>query len=297
MRIAVTGRSGQVATSLAERARNHPDVEIVLVGRPELDLCEPATILPALEAARPDLVVSAAAYTAVDQAEDEKERAFSINAAGAGHVAAASAELGVPVVHLSTDYVFDGCGSEPYAESDATGPRSVYGASKLEGEALVAKANPRHLILRTAWVYSPFGRNFVRTMLSLAAQRDEINVVADQWGNPTSALDIADGILLASRAVSDAPADASSWGTYHFVGGGETNWSGLARHALETSRALGGPFATVRDIATEDYPTKAQRPRNSRLSTTRFAASFGWMPPDWRSSVETVVRRLLEARG
>lgn len=152
------------------------------LGRPELDLADPGSILPALAAATPDLVVSAAAYTAVDQAEDEPELAFAINATGAGAVAAAAERLGVPVIHLSTDYVFDGRLDRPYLEDDATAPQSVYGASKLAGEEAIARAHPRHLILRTAWVHSPFGKNFVRTMLRLAAERDEIRVVSDQWG-------------------------------------------------------------------------------------------------------------------
>ncbi|WP_292090156.1 NAD(P)-dependent oxidoreductase, partial [Mesorhizobium sp.] len=159
------------------------------VGRPALDLARPETVFAALAEARPDIVVSAAAYTNVDQAEDEKELAFAVNATGAGKVAEAAAGLGVPVIHLSTDYVFDGAKDSAYVETDATAPLGVYGASKLAGEKAVAAANPRHLILRTAWVYSPFGRNFVKTMLRLASDRDEISVVADQWGNPTSALD------------------------------------------------------------------------------------------------------------
>jgi dTDP-4-dehydrorhamnose reductase len=293
VRIAVTGLHGQVAQSLAERAREHAGIEVMPIGRPHLALEDPGTILPALDAVEPDLVVSAAAYTAVDLAEDEPALAHAVNAAGAGHVAAAAARLGVPVVHLSTDYVFDGTGDAPHGEDDAPNPRSVYGKTKLEGEIAVARENPQHLILRTAWVYSPFGRNFVKTMLSLAAQRDALNVVADQWGNPTSALDIADGILRAAHHI-ERGGSAGVWGTCHLVGGGEANWSGLARHVLDTSRTLGGPFADIRDITTEDYPTKAPRPRNSRLSSGRFSATFGWTPPEWRQSVEVVVRRLLE---
>ncbi|RWE00373.1 MAG: NAD-dependent epimerase/dehydratase family protein, partial [Mesorhizobium sp.] len=180
MRLAVTGREGQVAASLIERGGS--DVEVVAIGRPVLDLARPDTIFAALEAARPDIVVSAAAYTAVDQAEDEKDLAFAINAAGAGKVAEAAAKLGAPVIQLSTDYVFDGSKDGAYVETDKTAPLGVYGASKLAGEEAVAAANPRHLILRTAWVYSPFGRNFVKTMLRLASDRDEVSVVADQWG-------------------------------------------------------------------------------------------------------------------
>jgi dTDP-4-dehydrorhamnose reductase len=290
VRLAVTGRGGQVARSLAERAGG--DVEVVRVGRPELDLAQPETIAPALAAVRPDVVVSAAAYTAVDQAEDEPDLAFAINAAGAGAVARAAAGIGAPVIHLSTDYVFDGEADAPYGEDHAPGPASIYGASKLAGEEMVAEANPRHLILRTAWVYSPFGRNFVGTMLRLAADRDEIAVVSDQWGNPTSALDIADGILVAALKLRRA-ADFPGHGVYHLAGAGATNWSGLARHVLETSARLGGPRAHIREIATADYPTRARRPANSRLSVEKFAAVFGWRAPDWQGSVEEVVRRML----
>ena len=226
------------------------------------------------------------------KAEDEPEAAFAVNAVGAGKVAEAAAQLGVPVIHLSTDYVFDGTAAGAYDETAATAPCSVYGASKLAGEQAVAAANPRHLILRTAWVYSLFGENFVKTMLRLAADRDEIAVVADQWGNPTSALDIADAILHSARMLHDNKGFAA-FGVYHLAGSGEINWSGFARHVLDTSRMFGGPYARVRDIAAEDYPTKARRPPNSRLSSGKFEAVFGWTAPDWRKSTEEVVQRLI----
>lgn len=291
MRLVVTGRDGQVATSLLEAGQGRDDVEVVAVGRPALDLAQPDTVFDAIAAARPDVVASAAAYTAVDQAEDEPDLAFAVNAVGAGKVAEAAARLGVPVIHLSTDYVFDGTKDGAYVETDATAPLGVYGASKLAGEQAVAALNPRHLVLRTAWVYSPFGRNFVKTMLRLAGDRDEIAVVADQWGNPTSAFDIADAILHAAAVLRDDEA-FDGYGIYHLAGTGETNWSGFARHILDTSARYGGPTARVRDIATSDYPTKAKRPANSRLSTARFAAVFEWAVPEWRQSAETVVHRL-----
>lgn len=293
MRLAVTGTEGQVARALAEIGPAQ-GVEVVSVGRPALDLEHPRTVGPALAATGADIVVSAAAYTAVDQAEDEPALAEAVNAGGAGAVAAAAADMDVPVIHLSTDYVFDGQGTGARIETDPTGPQSVYGRTKLAGEAAVAAANPRHLILRTAWVYSPFGRNFVRTMLRLAADRDEIAVVADQWGNPTSALDIAAGIIHASKTLSRDRTERQ-YGVCHLAGTGDASWSGLARHVLKTSRALGGPHAAVRDIDTGDYPTKARRPANSRLSSEKFAATFGWRAPLWQQSVEVVVRRLLEA--
>ena len=238
--------------------------------------------------------MSAAAYTAVDQAEDEPDLAFAVNADGAGKVAAAAARHRAFRSSISRPTMSSTApASGAYVETDATAPRGVYGASKLAGEQAVAAANPRHLILRTAWVYSPFGKNFVKTMLRLAADRDEIAVVADQWGNPTSALDIADAILHAA-AMLHGNNDFAAFGVYHLAGTGETNWSGFARHILDTSRVFGGPYARVRDIATVDYPTKARRPANSRLSSAKFATAFGWNAPDWRQSTETVVHGILQ---
>ncbi len=292
MKIVVTGREGQVVQSLLEKAAQRPNLEVIALGRPELDLTKPETVHGAIAAIRPDLVVSAAAYTAVDLAEDESKLAFAVNATGAEAVAEAAKTCGVPLIHLSTDYVFAGDANESYAETDVTGPRSVYGSSKLEGERLVARANPQHIILRTAWVYSPFGRNFVKTMLKLAETRDALSVVSDQWGNPTSALDIADGIIQVADQLAAAP-DFSAYGVYHLVGTGGTNWSGFARAIFDESAKLGGPTASVMDITTADYPTKAARPANSRLSTAKLKQTFGCDMPEWRTSLVEVVHRLV----
>lgn len=292
MKIVVTGREGQVVRSLLERAAQQPNLHIIALGRPELDLAKPGTVRSAIEAIKPDLVVSAAAYTAVDLAEDEPELALAVNATGAQAVAEAAAACGVPVIHISTDYVFAGDANEPYVETDMTGPRSVYGSSKLEGERLVAQANPKHIILRTAWVYSPFGKNFVKTMLKLAETRDSLSVVSDQWGNPTSALVIADAIIHVADHLAEVP-DFSTYGVYHLVGTGGTNWSGFARTIFSESAELGGPTANVIDIATVDYPTKALRPPSSRLSTEKFRDVFNWSAPCWRSSLRYVVARLV----
>ncbi|WP_273792598.1 dTDP-4-dehydrorhamnose reductase [Brucella anthropi] len=292
MKILVTGREGQVVQSLLEKASQRPDLEVIALGRPELDLTKPDTVRRAMEAIKPDLVVSAAAYTAVDLAEDEQELAFMVNAIGAEAVAEAAKACGVPIIHLSTDYVFAGDADEPYVETDVTGPCSVYGSSKLEGERLVAQANPQHIILRTAWVYSPFGKNFVKTMLKLAETRDALSVVSDQWGNPTSALNIADAIIQVADHLAATP-DFSTYGVYHLVGTGDTNWSGFARTIFSESAKLGGPTATVTDIATADYPTKAARPANSRLSTVKFQKMFNWSAPHWQSSLRDVVVRLV----
>ncbi|WP_043061630.1 dTDP-4-dehydrorhamnose reductase [Brucella anthropi] len=292
MKIFITGREGQVVQSLLEKAPQRPDLEVIALGRPELDLTQPAIVRSAIEAIKPDLVVSAAAYTAVDLAEDERELAFAVNATGVETVAKAAKACGVPIIHLSTDYVFAGDADEPYIESDATGPRSIYGESKLEGERLVARANPRHIILRTAWVYSPFGKNFVKTMLKLAETHDAVSVVSDQWGNPTSALDIANAIIQMVDQLAGTP-DFSGYGIYHLVGTGDTNWSGFARAIFDESGKLGGPSATVTDIAAADYPTKAVRPSNSRLSTAKFKRTFGCSMPEWRTSLVEVVHRLV----
>jgi len=290
VRIVVTGREGQVVSCLIEAAAGRPDVEVVALGRPELDLAQPETIAAAIAAAAPALVVSAAAYTAVDQAEDEPDLAYAINSEGAGAVAAAAAALNVPVIHLSTDYVFAGDLDRAYVETDATGPTGVYGASKLAGEKAVAAANPSHLILRTAWVYSAYGRNFLKTMLRLAETRDELGVVADQWGNPTSAHDIADGIVdIAAHLAANPRFDG--WGIYHLAGTGETNWAGFARYILETSGKRGGPSAVVNGIATSAYPTKARRPANSRLDTSKLAARFQWSCRPWQDAANDVIAR------
>lgn len=292
MKIVVTGREGQVVQSLLEKASQRPDMQVIALGRPELDLAKPETVGSAITAIKPDLVVSAAAYTAVDLAEDEAELAFAVNAGGAQAVAEAAKACGVPVIHISTDYVFAGDASERYVEKDITGPHGVYGSSKLEGELLVAKANSRHIILRTAWVYSPFGKNFVKTMLKLAETRDALSVVSDQWGNPTNALDIADAIIKVADHLGAVP-DFSAYGVYHLAGTGDTNWCGFARAIFDESAMLGGPTATVTDIATADYPTKAARPANSRLSTAKFQEVFNWSAPHWQTSLRDVVARLV----
>lgn len=292
MKILVTGREGQVARSLAERAGSDPELEVVLMGRPQLDLLAPETVRSSILSAKPDVVVSAAAHTAVDQAEDEPGLAFAINAAGAGAVADAAAQAGAAVIHLSTDYVFSGEGEGEYTEADAPDPKSVYGSSKLEGEKAVASANPRHVILRTAWVYSPFGRNFVKTMLALGGQRDSVRVVADQWGNPTAATDVADGVLRVAKRIA-ADGENDPYGLFHLAGAGSINWAGFANEIFAESARLGGPSARVEEISTAEHPTKARRPRNSRLSCGKLLAAYGWLPPPWQAPCRRVVERLV----
>ena len=293
MRIVVTGRTGQVATALVEASAAR-GVQVVALGRPELDLERLETIAPALRAARPDLVVSAAAYTAVDQAESEPGRAHRVNALAPGRLAEACAEVGAPILHLSTDYVFDGRKPLPYVETDATGPVTVYGASKLAGEIAVAQANPRHAILRTAWVYAPSGKNFVRTMLRLADTREEVGVVADQLGCPTSATDIADGVLKIAAALH---AGQGAFGLYHMTGAGEASWADFAAAIFEGSKARGGPSARVKPISTSDYPTPAVRPANSQLDCARVEAVFGVALPPWRESLGRCLDTLAAEQG
>jgi len=295
MRIVVTGRGGQVVRALLEKgpATGH---EIVAVGRPQLDLTDDAdTIARVLIEAAPDAIVSAAAYTAVDKAEEDRDRAFAINARGAGYVANAAHRLNVPLIHLSTDYVFDGLKPSPYVEDDPTGPTGVYGASKLAGEKAVLAVHDKAAILRTAWVYSPFGGNFVKTMLRLARDRDEVSVVADQRGNPTSAFDIADAVLGVVAALGKSSSTKLP-GIFHMTSRGDTSWAGFAEAIFAASGALGGPVARVRWISTLDYPTKAKRPANSRLDSSKLFETYGLRLPEWQDPLDRIVSRLVYAQ-
>jgi dTDP-4-dehydrorhamnose reductase len=293
MRIAVTGLKGQVVSALVDvgAARGH---DIVPLGRPELDLADPASVKVAIAAARPEAIVSAAAYTAVDKAESEPDIAHAINGAGAGVVAEAAAAIGVPVVHISTDYVFDGTKPTPYVETDEPNPVGVYGASKREGECLVAAATPNHAILRVAWVYSPFGNNFVKTMLRLAETRDELGIVADQLGGPTSAHDIAEAIITVCVRLA-ADADPSLRGCFHLPPTGEATWADFAEKIFAAAAARGRKAASVRRITTADFPTPAKRPANSRLDGQKIASIHGIVLPHWQTSLEVCLDRLCKA--
>ncbi|MGA8586603.1 MAG: dTDP-4-dehydrorhamnose reductase [Roseiarcus sp.] len=290
MRIAVTGSKGQVATSLIERAG--PKLEVIALGRPAFDLTDRAAVLAGLEAARPDVIVNAAAYTAVDKAEAEEALALRVNGDGAGHVAEAAERLGVPLLHLSTDYVFDGALDRPYREDDPTGPTGSYGRSKLAGEKEVARRCENSVILRTAWVYSPFGANFLRTMLRLNETRDEVGVVADQRGNPTSALDIADALIAIAARVKDDSSPRLR-GIFHMTGSGEGTWADFAQAVFGEAAARGRRSTRVKRIATADYPTPARRPANSRLDNEKLARVYGLRLSDWRQSVAASCGRLL----
>ncbi|MEF2554266.1 dTDP-4-dehydrorhamnose reductase [Aurantimonas sp. A2-1-M11] len=291
--VLVTGQCGQVAQSLSEFRSGR--VRYVTRGRPELDITDKASVERAIARFEPLLVVNPAAFTAVDKAESEPEQAYAVNDAGAGNVAAAAAAVGLPVIHVSTDYVFAGDKASPYTEADPTGPTGVYGSSKLAGEAAVAQANPRHVILRTAWVFSPHGKNFAKTMLALAKDRGVVSVVADQQGTPTYAPDIAAGIDAVVNAILDAP-DGESWrGVFHMVAQGETTWAGLAREVFARSAERGGQTAVVTPIATSEYPTPARRPANSRLSTEMFERVFGYALPTWQDGVRRWMKAMASA--
>jgi dTDP-4-dehydrorhamnose reductase len=290
MRILVTGKSGQVAMSLAAQARHLNGVELLALGRPTLDLEDPAAARAVIIAAAPDLVVNAAAYTAVDKAEADAARAFAINRDGAQAVAQAAATLHVPLIHLSTDYVFDGAKAAPYVETDSTAPLNVYGHSKREGETAVLAAYPPAFIFRTAWVFSPFGANFVKTMLRLGAERPSLRIVSDQFGNPTSAADIAAAIFEIAPQLVATP---GSGGIYHLTNAGSTSWFGLAQAIFAEGARHGGPAPVLEPITTADYPTPARRPANSRLDTAAFGRRFGYAFRPWQEAVAETVRHLL----
>lgn len=271
MKILVTGKEGQVARCLADRAADHPGLELVFVAREGtdtvLDLADPDTIRAAVAAVKPDVILNAAAYTAVDQAEDEPELAMAINGIAPGILAAEAAKIGAKIIQISTDYVFDGELDRPYLPSDPVNPIGVYGKTKLAGEEAVRAANPDHVIARTAWVYSPYGKNFYKTMLRLAETRDEISVVDDQIGNPTSAYEIADGLL----AICDdwAKGDREYLGeTHHLVNHQSMSWYQFARSIVEEQIKGTGRQCHVKAISSADYPTKVRRPKNSRLIRT-----------------------------
>ena len=252
----------------------------------------PDTILRAFDRTAPDLVINTAAYTAVDNAKSEPDLAHAINAAGAAQIARICERNDVPILHLSTDYVFDGAKPEPYTEDDITAPLGVYGRTKLAGEHLVAAACPRHLILRTSWIVSPYGHNFIRTMLRLAQSRHEIGVVDDQHGTPTFAPHLATCVLTIAESLI-ASGNAISWGVYHAAGTGQATWCQLAREVFLQSARLKGPIASVRAISTAEYPTTAARPANSRLDCTKLEQVFGIRLPDWRSWIAECVHSLV----
>jgi dTDP-4-dehydrorhamnose reductase len=294
-RMVVTGREGQVVRSLLERGALSDRFEIVALGRPEVDLRNPDGVDAALRMAQPDIIVSAAAYTAVDRAETEEAEAHAINAIAPGRIAGVAADLDIPIIHLSTDYVFDGEKPRPYLETDRVGPASAYGRTKLAGERAVAEATDNHVILRTAWVYSPFGRNFLKTMLTLAESRDQVNVVDDQRGNPTLALDIADGILVIAGNLLDSDA-LQLRGIFHMTGSGSASWADFAAEIFAASAKRGGPSAAVGRIPSSAYPTPARRPANSQLDCGKLDWVHGVRLSGWKYAMAVTVERLIKEK-
>lgn len=300
-RILLFGAGGQVGAELVRALEGFG--EVTALGRAEVDFAaagdDAASLLDIVRSRRPDVVINAAAYTAVDRAESEPEQAHAVNAAAPAALARAADEVGACMVHYSTDYVFDGSKHGAYREDDATAPLSVYGRTKLEGEQAVATSCARHITLRTSWVYSARGTNFVLTMLRLAAERDALNVVADQRGTPTAAALLADATVRALRQLAAAPRSDARWGLYHVTAAGETTWHGFARHIIERAQSLGMPLRAtpdaVRAITTAEYPTPARRPANSRLDTSRFRAVFGGEFDHWTSGVDHVLDQLMTA--
>ncbi len=294
MRVLVIGKNGQVAQALA-RLNGVPGANIICVGRPDFDLgaSDLATARWLLEKHQPDIVINAGAYTAVDRAENEPELAFAINASGAGVAAKAAALAGLPFIHLSTDYVFDGTKTSAYAEADETNPLSIYGKSKRQGEMLVAAANPRHVILRTSWIYSPYTSNFAKTILRVARERRKVTVVDDQIGAPTSAALLAKTLLEVASNIFTHPEDMALYGYFHAACAGETSWHGFAREILTTSRDFSEPAPKLEAVSTAAFGAKAQRPLNSRLDCEKLRHVHGISLPHWRDPVALVVREII----
>lgn len=292
-RVMVTGKGGQLATALAA-SLPMTGFEALLVGQPDFEFDQPATVEAAFSAVRPDAVVNCAAWTAVDAAEDEEGAAFRANALGPALLGRLTAEAGIPLIQVSTDYVYDGIKATPYVETDAPNPVSAYGRTKLAGEWAARASNPRTIVVRTAWMYSPVGRNFVKTMLALGSARPELRVVADQVGNPTSALDLADAIAAVLGRVRETGWRTDYADVFHAAAPDSVSWHGFAdaifAHAAGYSRAA----PKVIPITTAEYPTRAARPANSRLDTGRLEAVFHARLPYWRAGLERVLRALRE---
>jgi dTDP-4-dehydrorhamnose reductase len=281
LKILISGKTGQVAIELQKHLTGLG--ELIVLGRDQLDLSQPENIRARVRAHKPDLIINAAAHTAVDQAENEPGLAFAINATSPGVLAEEAAALDIPLIHYSTDYVFDGSKPAPYTEDDAPNPLGVYGKSKLAGEQAIAATGARHLILRTSWVYSTHGKNFLLTMQRLLQERPELRVVADQIGAPTWAGTIA----RSTRALIERwqAGEAGAWGTYHLTAQGETSWFGFTQAIAEHLSAQGKSCATLEPIPASAYPTPAARPQNSRLDCSRLAREWNVTQPDWQTAL------------
>ena len=296
MKILLLGKNGQVGWELQRSLA--PLGTVLALDRRSTDFCgdlsQPERLAQTVRTYQPDVIVNAAAHTAVDQAESEPELVRSVNARAPAALAQAAAEVGAWLVHYSTDYVFNGAGDRPWQEGDATGPLSVYGHTKLEGEQAILASGCRHLILRTSWVYAARGGNFANTMLRLAAERERLTVIDDQWGAPTGADLIADVSAIAIRSALQQP-DLS--GVYHLVAGGESTWHGYASHVVAQARLfkpdLNLKVNEIAPVPTSAFPTPAQRPRNSRLNTAKLQQAFGVVLPPWQQGVDRLLAEIL----
>lgn len=291
--ILVLGAGGQVGHELSRRVWL-PALKVTSLSHAELDICEPGAVAAAIRQLRPSIIVNCAAYTAVDRAESEPQRAMAVNATAPEHLAQACAEAGAALIHLSTDYVFDGGSARPYVESDAVNPINVYGRTKEAGERRIRERLERHVILRTSWVYASHGRNFVETMLRLGAERRMLRIVADQRGCPTAAHEIAEAIDHVARMILDGSAP---WGTYHFCGAGAATWYDFAAEIFAGSARHGGPQPELHRIRTEEYPTPAQRPKNSVLDCALAKERLGLAARPWQQSLSFVLEQIFAARS
>jgi dTDP-4-dehydrorhamnose reductase len=294
MRLLIFGSGGQLGRELADTAGNRTDLLATCLSRSQADIADPAKVHEVLSAIRPDVIVNAAAYTKVDLAESETDAAWQANCKGPATLAAACEMMGAPLIHISTDYVFDGTKTSPYVETDPVAPLGVYGASKEAGETAVRDRCRRHVILRTSWVYGPHGTNFLKTMLRLAGERESWGVVADQVGTPTATPDLANAIFATARRAHEPDCP---WGTYNFAGAGEANWHEFASVIISAQVPITGRRPDVRAITTAEYPTKVRRPANSRLDSRRFADAFGVTARPWRERVPPIVLKVLQRSG
>lgn len=288
MNVLVIGSGGQLGFELM-RARWPAGTKLRGLARADLDIRDRPGVDAAISAGQWNLVVVAAAYTQVDRAESERTIAFAVNRDGAGHVAEACGQRSIPLIHLSTDYVFDGAKPTYYVEDDPVAPINVYGASKAAGEAAVRGHCSQHVIVRASWLYGVHGQNFVKTILRLAKSREEIAVVDDQWGNPTAAADLAAAIMIIADRIQGG---AGHWGTFHYCGGGATTWHGFAQAILASPRSGLAKLPRLQPITTAQYPTLARRPANSRLDCGRIESAYGISRPAWRASLDVVLSEL-----
>lgn len=297
LHILVIGCCGQLAQALAMLTRGQRDIILTCRGRPDTDITDRGSLEFAIDDVAPHIVVNAAAWTDVDGAEKHREEALAVNATGARYLAELTAHFHLPLIHVSTDMVFSGEGSTSFQEDDETDPVNWYGETKRRGELAVVGFNPKHLILRTAWIYSPWGKNFVASMLRLATDRRHINVVSDQIGQPTDARDVARTILSLATEMHRAERSDPRWGLYHVVADGHVSRAGQARAIFETSRALGGPFAEVNDVESWAYRTPARRPLHAVMATTKLFETFGLRMPHWKAPMQACVKNVLERGG